>query len=439
MVLRLRFRRGCLRCLGPIMVAIFLLSSCVFFLGVPSSSLADKLQQFQPVGKPGAQELDNIRKQGLISAVASQIHALEKIQNGQKQLVENERKKRQNLIVVAHGRSGSSFTGNIFNYHPSVFYLFEPYQTVERLHGRVAPFNRDYQEKSFEWMQGVFRCKFVSPKHAKDIEHYYRTVTRNYPRDEQASIALSSPPFCRYNVTDPRWNIKDCRGAFDQKTLEEICEKKYSMTVVKALMVRMPNNSVGQLINVCDSSDDIDCKLLFVVRDPRGIVPSSKVANFYRETDKNGLTGTKKFAYENCRQTEFNLNTTKQLPPKWRNRVKLLRFEDLSANPSKILPGLLQFAGLPMDEAVSNWLYLASHKPETEREQKAAKWRQDSAERANRWRLKASPDEISIVERYCGRLMKVLGYKPLGNSFELQKNLSVALYNDNFEAVRWFE
>jgi len=68
---------------------------------------------------------------------------------------------RQNLIIVAHGRSGSSFTGNIFNYHPSVFYLFEPYQTVERLHGGVAPFNRDYQEKSFELMQGVFRCKFV--------------------------------------------------------------------------------------------------------------------------------------------------------------------------------------------------------------------------------------------------------------------------------------
>ena len=421
------------------MVALFLLLSYVIFIGAPSRNLADSLQQLQPVSKLGAQELDNMRKQSLISAVASQIKELEKIQNVEKQVVVDEQKRRQNLIVVAHGRSGSSFTGNIFNYHPSVFYLFEPYQTVERLHGGVAPFNRDYQEKSFEWMQGVFRCKFVSPKHAKDIEHYYRTVTRNYPRDEQASIALSSPPFCRYNVTDPRWNFKDCPGSLDQKNLEEICEKKYSMTVVKALMVRMPNNSVEQLINVCDSSDEIDCKLLFVVRDPRGIVSSSRVANFYRETDKNGLTGTKKFANENCRQTELNLNITKQLPPKWRNKVKILRFEDLSVNPSKILPALLQFAGLPIDKAVSNWLYLASHKPETESEQKAAKWRQDSAERANRWRFRASPDEISIAERYCGRLMKVLGYKPLGNSFELQKNLSVALYDDNFEAIRWFE
>ena len=31
------------------------------------------------------------------------------------------KKKRQNLIIVAHGRSGSTFLGNIFNRHPSVF------------------------------------------------------------------------------------------------------------------------------------------------------------------------------------------------------------------------------------------------------------------------------------------------------------------------------
>ena len=62
------------------------------------------------------------------------------------------RKKRQNLIIVAHGRSGSTFLGNIFNHHPNVFYLFEPYQTVERLHGSVAPENQEYQEKAFQWI-----------------------------------------------------------------------------------------------------------------------------------------------------------------------------------------------------------------------------------------------------------------------------------------------
>ncbi|KAJ7325705.1 hypothetical protein OS493_029131 [Desmophyllum pertusum] len=170
-------------------------------------------------------------------------------------------------------RSWQSFTGDIFNHHPSVFYLFEPYQTVERLHGSVAPFNRDYQDKSFQWMQGVFQCKFVSPKHANDLQHYYRKVQgMRRSRETQASVALSSPPFCHFNTSDPRWNLKDaCPEPFDQKMLEKVCEKKYNMTVVKALMGRMPNNSIEQLINVCDSSKEFDCKLLFLVRDPRGI------------------------------------------------------------------------------------------------------------------------------------------------------------------------
>ena len=350
----------------------------------------------------------------------------------------NEGKKRQNLIIAAHGRSGSSFTGNIFNHHPSVFYLFEPYQTVERLHGGVAPFNRDYKDKSFQWMQGVFRCKFVSPKHANDIQHYYRTITKNYPREEQASIALSSPPFCRYDVSNPRWNIQDCPGAFDQKTLEEVCEKKYSMTVVKAIIRRMPNNSVEQLINVCDSSSEFDCKLLFVVRDPRGIIPSSKAVGIFRETDKTGLAGTRKFANENCRQTKFNLDVIRKLPPRWRKRIKILRYEELATNPSKLLPSLLEFAGLPMDKGLSDWLYLASHKPKTESEQKAARWRQDSSEGANRWRWKVSPYEISIIEHYCRPVMKLLGYRPLEYSYETQRNLSIRLLDNDFEALGWF-
>lgn len=46
-------------------------------------------------------------------------------------------------IIVAHGRSGSSFTENIFNHR-------DPYQTVERLRGAVVPSNRDCQDSGLE-------------------------------------------------------------------------------------------------------------------------------------------------------------------------------------------------------------------------------------------------------------------------------------------------
>ena len=403
------------------LVASFMFSTYVFVYTVPyASKRSENTEQLaHPFAQLGTQDVNKYQFRALMDT--------------------SKRKNRQNLIIVAHGRSGSSFTGNIFNHHPSVFYLFEPYQTVERLHGGVAPFNSDYQEKSFEWMQGVFQCKFVSPKHANDLHHYYRKVVGKESRETQVSIALSSPPFCRYNVSDPRWNIQDCPGAFDQKVLEEVCEQNYSMTVVKALMVRMPNNSIEQLINVCDSSNEFECKLLFLVRDPRGIIPSSQAVSFYRETDRTGLAKTRMFSYHNCRQTELNLDIIRKLPLRWRKRIKILRYEDLAANPSKLLPGLLQFAGLPMDESLSDWLYLASHKPKTESERKAAKWRQDSFEGADRWRWKVSPYEINIIENYCKHVMKLLGYKPLDYSYEVQRNLSIRLLDNDFEALRWLK
>ena len=347
--------------------------------------------------------------------------------------------KRQNLIIVAHGRSGSSFTGNIFNHHPSVFYLFEPYQTVERLHGKLEPFDKDYEEKSFAWMQSVLKCNFVSPKHANDLQHYYRVVMRDESKDTQPSIALSSAPFCRYNTSDPnKWSLRDaCPDPFDKEMLEKVCKTKYSMTVLKALFGRMPKANLEQLISICDSSNDFECKVIFLVRDPRGIIPSSQAVTFFREKDKIGLAKTREFSYLNCKTTEENLNIIKSLPLRWRKRLKILRYEDLAMNPSKLLPGLLKFAGLPMDESLSSWLYLASHKPKTEAEQNAAPWRQDSSEGADRWRWKVQPYEITVIEHYCKHVMKLLGYKLLNLSYETQRNISIRLLEDDFEASRW--
>ncbi|XP_068718287.1 carbohydrate sulfotransferase 1-like isoform X1 [Montipora capricornis] len=349
----------------------------------------------------------------------------------------NKSGKRQNLIIVAHGRSGSSFTGNIFNHHPKVFYLFEPYQTAERIHGKLNPFDKDYEEKSLEWMNGVLQCNFVSDRHVQDLDHYYRAVNGKNTRETQISVALSSPPFCSYNTSDLLWTSETCQRNFDKRMLEQACRTKYSMTVVKALFGRMPQTNIKHLIKMCDSSSEFDCKILFLVRDPRGIIPSSQAVNFFRDKDRIGLAKTREFAYLNCKETEENLDILRTLTPRWRKRIKLLRYEDLALNPSKNLPQILEFADLPMDEGLSKWFYLATHKGETNEVQKAHPWREDSAEGANRWRWRVMPYDITVIEHYCQHVMKLLGYKRLNLSYEIQRNTSFSLLEENFEAARW--
>ena len=43
---------------------------------------------------------------------------------------------------------------------------------------------------------GCFQCNFVSTKHANDLRHYYRKITRNYPRgglayEVQGNLSIS--------------------------------------------------------------------------------------------------------------------------------------------------------------------------------------------------------------------------------------------------------
>ena len=47
------------------------------------------------------------------------------------------------------------------------------------------------------------------------------------------------------------------------------------------------------------------------------------------------------------------------------------------------------------------------------------------------------PYEITLIEHYCERIMKQLGYKPLDLSYEVQRDLNVSLLEDDFEALRW--
>jgi len=355
--------------------------------------------------------------------------------NREKQVLqEGETRKRQNLIIVAHGRSGSTFLGNIFNHHPNVFYLFEPYQTVERLHGSVAPENKEYQEKAFQWMKGIFQCDFVTPDHVKDLEKYYRRkFAAKY--NPLKSLALLSPPFCPHNATDSVWTRKSC-PPLDQKTLEETCKTKYKLTVVKALISRMPGKSLKQLLTICDTRQ-FDCKFLFLVRDPRAIIPSSKATSFFK--DDASLEGTRKFSQEICNTTEMNLNIIRLLPSGKKRRLLLLRYEDLVVNPLKKLPSLLKFAGMTMDESATKWLDLASHRPESKSEREAATWRQDSWEGAQRWRWKVGSDVISVIENRCYHVMSILGYKAVSGSHELQRNLTVRLLEDRYDAREWFE
>lgn len=127
---------------------------------------------------------------------------------------------RRNLIILSHGRSGSSITGDIFNHHPDVFYMYEPLQTVERTRDN---FKLDYNSLALKFLSNVLQYDFSEPIFLADIEGYYRKP--NHPRISQA---IASPPLCPYNMSDARWDFKLC-SKITSETLENVCKNHYKL------------------------------------------------------------------------------------------------------------------------------------------------------------------------------------------------------------------
>ena len=343
---------------------------------------------------------------------------------------------RKNLIIVSHGRSGSSLMGDIFNHHPSVFYMYEPLQSPERVMKKLRGGNINYTQMVDHFLSGLFRCTFDDPDILYDMQRYYRKP--DHPRISQA---IASPPLCPYRLTDPKWNPNLCHP-MTSKALGTACRDHYDLTVIKVLMARIPENSIKTIFSSCNSKD-VDCKVVFLIRDPRAVITSSRIIGFFKETgERTAFQGTRIYSYKRCKQTEENLEYVRRLPDSLRERIKIQRFEDLAMNPLKELSSLFEFAGLPVLESVKTWLKQTTHSS------RAACNHMDGVDvtctkddywtAINRWRWGADPREIDIIEHYCAKVMNLMGYRPVDRSNDLLVNRTIPLFRETFEAKHWF-
>ena len=344
---------------------------------------------------------------------------------------------RKNLIIVSHGRSGSTLMGDIFNHHPLVFYMYEPLQTVDRVSGEgTLGTNKNYNQLAQEFLTGIFRCRFEPPPMLADIEKFYRK-----PAHPRVSQAIASPPLCPYATTDPRWDPSLC-PPMTGESIGSACKNNYDLTVIKVLIPRIPENNIKSILAAC-SPEDVNCKVILLVRDPRAVIASALSVGFFQELKGNAKVGTRRFSYWNCKETEDNLEFVRKLPDSLRDRIKVQRYEDLALNPLKELSGLYKFAGLSVPESVRTWLNETTRQSrgDCNREQdgeQATCTKDDAWVAANRWRWKVHPHEIDIIEHYCRHVMLLMGYRPVDRSHELLANVKIPLFSDDYEAKHWF-
>ena len=348
------------------------------------------------------------------------------------------KKPRRNIVIVSHGRSGSTITGDIFNHHPSVFYLHEPLQTVERISKRLRKTsNVNYGHLMADVLTNIFRCNF-SKSVLEDIQSFYRES--DHPR---ASHAIGSPPLCPYEMTHPRWDPKLC-PPMTSESLRSVCRNNYEVNVAKILINRIAEANIKNILAACSPSD-IDCRIIFLIRDPRAVIPSARANSFFGDpASDSSRKGLRQFSYKNCKETEENLALVKNLPLFWRKRIMIQRYEDFAMDPMKGLSRLYEFAELPLVESVKTWLHKRTRPSNTQDYKEcignhpAFCTIDNSKEAVNRWRWKVPFCDIDIIEHYCKNVMELMGYRSIERSYELMSNISVPLFSENFEAKGWF-
>ena len=343
------------------------------------------------------------------------------LQRDNDELMPPQSRKRQVLLIVAHGRSGSTFLADIFDKHPRVFYVFEP------LHGIRGLQAKDYDEFATNFLVHIFQCDFSVGNSTRDIGHFYRFKSR----------VLSSPPFCKYKQEDSRWNEYYCLPV-KQNDLEQSC-RGHDTTVYKLLLERIPGQSIDKLFEVCEIAG-VECKVIHLVRDIRPLVMSSQKVRFYKEVDSKIRSSMRQFVYSRCEMTERNLNLVKEFRPSLRSRVTLVRFEDLAVEPLKVLGYLYEFAGLEVLENITNWVVKITQpslKDLKAGERDPVSVVRNSLEVLNKWRLVEDPCYVHVIERYCRDVMTLMGYIATNGSVEMLRNLEIPLFIKIYQAQEW--
>lgn len=331
------------------------------------------------------------------------------------------------VLLLSSWRSGSSFMGQVFNQHPSVFYLMEPAWHVWTW--IQHPGARSLRMAVRDLMHRTFLCD-LSVMDAYMPIHY--NVSNVFMWSH--SRALCSPPACP--APSPQHDtaqIPDCEKHCDVAGLEraEWACQTYSHVVLKEVRF-FELESLYPLLR----DPALDLRILHLVRDPRAVFRSRQQAAAALQRDTNIVLGEKTSSadlqksvmQEICRSHVRIYDTAVRKAPDFlQGRYKLVRYEDVVRNPLEEVRRVYDFVGLKMTAPLQDWLHQITHgKGKGSRSEAFKITERNASEVSQAWRTTLTFDKVQQVQEVCRSAMSLLGYRAV-DSEEEQKQLELDL------------
>lgn len=335
--------------------------------------------------------------------------------------------KKVHVLLLSSWRSGSSFMGQVFNQHPSVFYLMEPGWHVWGWIQR--PGARSLRMAVRDLMHRIFLCDVSVLDAYLPIHHNVSDLFM-----WSHSRALCSPPACpSLSLQQTSMQLPNCEKQCDMlglKRAEEACHT-YSHVVLKEVRF-FELESLYPLLR----DPLLDLRILHLVRDPRAVFRSREQAAKALQTDSSivldgqaeGPDTQQRVMQEICRSHIRIYDTAVRKPPDFlRGRYKLVRYEDVVRNPLAEIRRIYDFVGLEMTEPLQEWIQHITHGRGKGTRHEAFKiTERNASEVSQAWRTNLIYSKVQQVQEVCKSAMSLLGYR-LVNSEEEQKQLDLDL------------
>ena len=340
---------------------------------------------------------------------------------------QHEVKKRLNVIILTHMSSGSSFTGNIFNLHPDVFYLYEPLHDLRKVEYEEdwIPLNKTmndaYKIDFSNLLRDLFTCEFKEETTLRRIFAEFLNVPKR--------------------IAFMYWRLLNSENT--NETVRKTCLTKH-ITAAKIMQTRLPREiGIQELQNFCGSSGmKFNCLFIHLVRDPRAMLSSLLRRKFFIRDSRNlmfssrNLTSAaaefvKKNAQLLCSQVADNLNYVKQNWYNFYDRYTIMRYEDILTDPLFATKKLYNFVGLPMVESIYKWIVGGKQFVNTT----GSQFSQKIVTRIDHWRSELDPSLVYLFEEACKPLMKLMGYISINDLDQAEQKDSQLLITEEIPVL----
>ncbi|GAB6032221.1 hypothetical protein CHUAL_010863 [Chamberlinius hualienensis] len=284
------------------------------------------------------------------------------------------------ILIVSYFRGGTTFFGDLLNQHPGTYYHFEPLHSIT---GNDQVSNEEDIFRSVTLLRNLLQCEY--DRTFDYIDWVRRDLSHRFLFEHNRRLWLScqlQQPLC-----------------FDYKFLRSMCEL-HPVHLIKLVRLRLSHTR-----RLLDEFPRL--KLIYLVRDPRGLYSSRRDLNWCNSTS----SCIDPDIY--CADMTKDLSAAMLLKSKYPQRFLALRYEDVALDTENQMKKVFQFLDLNYNRTYKQMIrFIDSHTKNKYRglmdDGNPYSIRRDSRKTAFSWRQKLSPHEVSYVESACSDVIRQL-------------------------------